>query len=105
DGAAGLPKRTAPARARLGRTFSDETKRAFLGFDLAHAISLRPRRNPGIRPATDSVAAIYGTTSEGTMRRSARRSRQAPAGREFWGGVVGGRLPRNHRAPARLVPR
>jgi hypothetical protein len=59
DGPAGLPERTTRVRARLGLTFGGETECAPLGFDLAHAVSLHPRRNSDIRPATDCVAAIY----------------------------------------------
>ena len=59
DGAAGLPERAPLTQARLGLARGDETKRAVLGFDLAHNPSLRGDEPSGIGRGTDSLAAFY----------------------------------------------
>jgi hypothetical protein len=59
DGAAGLPERASLLLARLGLALSDETKRAGLGFDLAHIPSVGQRVVWAIGISADPAAGIY----------------------------------------------
>jgi len=59
DRAAGLPEGASLVWARFGPALCDESKRALLGVNLAHARSVERGRNCDIGPGTDLTAAFY----------------------------------------------